>query len=287
MPMLCLAGTYAVVGTEPDGDSIRFVPTNPPDWAKVGGRHRVRVNAHGGAQLRLDGIDALETHYAPRGGHRLHQPLGFARAAGSELLEWLGFEEVVCDEEKVTSVATDHVPGFLLTRSADVHGRCVVLIGRGDPPSESGKDTHVDIALLRTSANHHLISAGLAYPTFYAQLYVDLRREIAERAAAAREGSDGLYVEDATADGAEVVALQTLTDDAVLLPKLFRRLVDYLHLNGDDPSLAGFPAFLSQRDDRLYIISAGQKTGFDTVVEVENQVVRLTHPPEDLLFDEQ
>jgi len=109
MPMLCLAGTYAVVGTEPDGDSIRFVPTNPPDWAKVGGRHRVRVNAHGGAQLRLDGIDALETHYAPRGGHRLHQPLGFGRAAASELLKWLGFEEVVRAEEKVTSVATDHV----------------------------------------------------------------------------------------------------------------------------------------------------------------------------------
>lgn len=60
MPMLCIAGALDVLSTGPDGDSIRFVPTDPGDWAKVAGVHRVRVNARGGAQLRLDGIDALE-----------------------------------------------------------------------------------------------------------------------------------------------------------------------------------------------------------------------------------
>jgi hypothetical protein len=33
--------------------------------------------------------------------------------------------------------------------------------------------------------------------------------------------------------------LATLTDDVVILPKLFRRLIDCPHLSGEDPSLAG------------------------------------------------
>jgi len=81
--------------------------------------------------------------------------------------------------------------------------------------------------------------------------------------------------------------MSTLTDSAVLLPKLFRRLADYLQLNDGDPSLDGFPAYLEEREDRLFILSTGQWTGFDTVVKVTNgNTVRLTHDPEDLVFDE-
>ena len=29
MPMLCLAGTFRIRGTEPDGDSIRFYADDP------------------------------------------------------------------------------------------------------------------------------------------------------------------------------------------------------------------------------------------------------------------
>ncbi len=35
MPMLCLAGTYRILSTEPDGDSIRFYP----DGSSTGGRN--------------------------------------------------------------------------------------------------------------------------------------------------------------------------------------------------------------------------------------------------------
>ena len=86
--------------------------------------------------------------------------------------------------------------------------------------------------------------------------------------------------------GVEVESLATLTDDAVILPKLFRRLVDYLTLNDDDPALAGFPAYLAQRQDQVFILSTGHYTGFDYVVEVKKQVVRLTVAPEDLVFQE-
>ena len=79
MPMLCLAGAFHVTGTEPDGDSLRFRPDDPAQWDAVPGP--VRRNASGAAQLRLDGIDALETHYTPVGAAllwTLQQGLGEA-----------------------------------------------------------------------------------------------------------------------------------------------------------------------------------------------------------------
>lgn len=217
MPMLCLAGTFRVVSTEPDGDSIRFVPSDPSGWDKVAGPHRVRVNAHGGAQLRLDGIDALETHYAPPGAQSLHQPLEFAHQAAGELLQWLGFRNVTRDGEKVTAVSRDDLPGFLLTRTADTYGRCVALIGHGDPPAPSATEVYVDVELLRATANHHLLLAGLVYPTFYTKLYVELREELATQTGIARAGSGvGLFGQDGTQAGVRIDALNTLTDDARL-----------------------------------------------------------------------
>src|SRR3954447_26136738 len=285
MPMLCVAGTFVVTGAEPDGDSIRFVPNDPSEWANVPGRHRVRVNAHGGAQLRLDAIDALETHYTPRGGHVLHQPLGLAHDAAAELLKWLGFRDVVRHDETVTSVREDAQKGYLFTRTADTYGRCVALIGRGDPPG-SGQ-LNVTVTMLRKTANHRLISAGLAYPTFYSLLYAELRAEFAKQAAAARKAGKGVFAVDRTQNGAEIKTLSTITTDAVIMPKLFRRLADYLHLNGDDPSLGGFAAFLEQKDDRLYVIPEAKKPGLDNIAQVNGQIVKLAYPREQLIFEEQ
>jgi hypothetical protein len=285
MPMLCIAGTYRILATEPDGDSIRFYPDDPSQWTRVPGPHDVQTNATGGAQLRLDGIDALETHYASRGSAPLHQPLEFAHKAADELLRWLGFRGVQRDGEKVTAATPEQLPGFLLTRGADLYGRCVALIGRGDPPAASGTQINVNVALLRRTANHRLIATGLAYPTYYLNLYPDLRAELTKKAQAAQPKT-GLWALDRTQKGVEVKSLATLTDDAVILPKLFRRLIDYLALNDDDPSLAGFSDYLAQRDDRIFILTTGHYTGFDYVVEVKKQVVRLTTAPENLVFQE-
>jgi hypothetical protein len=285
VPMLCLAGTYRILATEPDGDSIRFYPDDPEQWRLVPGPHAVQTNAGGGAQLRLDGIDALETHYAPRGAGPLHQPLALGHQAGAELLRWLGFRGVQRDGERVTAATPDQLAGFLFTRGADLYGRCVALAGRGDPPAASGTQVNVNLALLRRTANHRLITTGLAYPTFYLKLYPDLRRELTKQAQSARPGK-GVWALDRTQKGVEVQSRATLTDDAVILPKLFRRLVDYLALNDDDPSLSGFKAYLTQRPDQVFILSTGHYTGFEYVVDVKGQVVRLTTPPEDLVFQE-
>ena len=103
MAIFLIAGSFRITGAQPDGDSIRFTPDDPAKWDLITGPNRVKRNASGSAQLRLDAIDALETHY---GSPRTHQRLGLAHAAAAELLDWLSFSNVVrAPDETVTSRA--------------------------------------------------------------------------------------------------------------------------------------------------------------------------------------
>jgi endonuclease YncB( thermonuclease family) len=280
--MFLIAGSCRITGAQPDGDSIRFRPDDPATWDLITGT-RVKRNASGAAQLRLDAIDALETHY---GTPRTHQPLELAHAAADELLTRLGFTKVVRgQDETVTSSSPDTVAGYILTRSADLYGRCICFVGRGAPPQDDGSSIFVNVEVLRTTANHHLIGQGLAYPTYYRDLFPDLRNEFTVVAKQARDARLGVWAADATTSGFTVSGLASLQDDTVIVPKLFRRLVDYLHL-GDD-SVAGFPAFLDQAADKFFVLSTGHSTtGLDAVVEVTGNTVTMTRPIEDLVFDE-
>jgi len=69
----------------------------------------------------------------------MHQPLGLAHAAADELLDWLGFSNVVrAQDETVTSSTPDVAVGYILTRAADLYGRCIAFVGRGAPPHDDG-----------------------------------------------------------------------------------------------------------------------------------------------------
>ncbi|MFI0990422.1 thermonuclease family protein [Streptomyces exfoliatus] len=289
MPMLLIKGSYHILNARPDGDTVHFTPDDMTEWNLVEGPHKVEHNASGRARLRLEAIDALETHYS-RTGPEVHQPLKFGHAAQDELLRWLGFTSVTRDaNEKVTAATPTSVPGWILTRGAAKDHRCIALAGRGTPPGTSGTQIFVDVPMLKTTVNHHLLATGLAYPTYYRSLFPDLRNELtaAVHQAQAATPAKGLWSDDDTLNGATVTGMSSLTDDtgAVILPKLFRRLVDYLNLGSAD--LSGFPTFLDHAQDRFWILSTGQHTtGLDAVVEVSNSKVRMTHPSEDLVFED-
>jgi endonuclease YncB( thermonuclease family) len=287
MPMLLIEGDYRPLHTEPDGDSLRFYPRDPSQWKLLPGPHQVRPNTKGGAQMRFDGIDALETHYPTSGGFGIvHQPLTFGHKAAQEVLHWLGFTHVVrAADETVTAVQPQQIPGYILSRTADKYGRCVAFIFKGKAPAASGTFIHFGIAELHKSLNYHLLNLGLAYPTYYTKLYPDIRTEMTKAVHAARQGK-GLWPADVTNAGFVLQGAQTVFETAVILPKLFRRLMDYLAINDDDDSLAGFLPYLAARDDRMFILSTGHSTGFDFVVEVTGQNLKLTRPPEDLVFVE-
>jgi hypothetical protein len=143
----------------------------------------------------------------------------------------------------------------------------------------------VNVDVLRTTANHHLISTGLAYPTYYRALFPDLRKELTAVAKQARDNGLGVWDKDATTTGFDVTGLDVLQNDIVIVPKLFRRLVEYLHLG--DNSMAGFPAFLDRAADKFFILSTGHSTtGLDAVVDVDGNKVKMPRPIEDLVFDE-
>ena len=86
-----------------------------------------------------------------------------------------------------------------------------------------------------------------------AEAVAALNQAVAE----ARATDRGVWPDDLTTKGVTVDGLAVLTDTAVLLPKLFRRLVDYLSINSGDVSLAGLPAYLATRDDRVIVASTG------------------------------
>lgn len=287
MPMLLIKGSYEIVGTQPDGDTLHFRPDDPDEWDLIGGPRKVKRNAAGRGKLRLEGIDTLETHYS-RTGPTVAQPPTYANAARDTLLTWVGFTSVTREpDETVTASTPASVPGYILTRGVDPGRRCIAFAGRGTPPAASGTQVFMDTGLLENTVNHHLIVEGLAYPLYYRTLFHDLRNTMTAAIRAARSATPpkGLWTEDSTLTGATITGMSSLTKDEVVFPKLFRRLVDYLNLG--DTDLAGFPAYLDQQADRFLILTTGQfTTGLDEVVQVSGTSVKMTRGPEDLVFDE-
>ena len=286
MPFLVIGGEYRIVGAQPDGDSVRFYPDDPSQWDDVGGPYAVQRNATGGAQLRLDAIDALETHYSVPGS-MVHQPVALGHAARDELLTWLGFTSVSRgNDETVTASTPAAVRGYVLTRSADKYGRCISFAGRGDVPAPSGGQAYVDTALLQQCANYHLLQQGLVYPTYYRKLFPDLRAAFTAAVNQARP-TRGIWPGDLDQRGLTVSSLDQVQDDAIILPKLFRRLTTYLGLNDGSASMAGFLPYLDQQADMVYVMPDLHYTGLSTLIEVSDQTVRLTVAPELLIFEEE
>jgi hypothetical protein len=141
-------------------------------------------------------------------------------------------------------------------------------------------------ALLRQAANYQLLAEGLVYPTFYSKLYADLRRELTTAITKVRSKKLGIWAEDATNTGFNLKSLKTITDEVEILPKLFRRLLSYLAINDGEVNLDGFAEFLDANEDRLLILSEGRITGFDNLLEIDGQTIKLTEQPENLVFFE-
>jgi hypothetical protein len=299
--MLLIKGSFHLSGhTRPDGDTVPFIPDYVGEWKLVRGCHNPEPGRDGHVDVRLEGIDALETHFEGNYGREERQPRKFGDAATDALLMWLGFTDIrrTLDPEtghENISATPDRVPGFVLTRGSDVFGRCVALVGRGVPPGASGYEIDVRAQLLKQTANHHLLTEGLAYPTFYSGLPADLRRELTAATQQAKaDPGKGVWnttsgsLGDVTLTGAKITGISSNTDDAVILPKLFRRLKEYLSLG--NTSLSCLPAYLGGAADRFRILSTTPSrvlTGLHNVVEITNsETVKMTHPSEDLLFDE-
>lgn len=286
MPFKLIAGTFQAVNYSPDGDSIRFRPNDVRLLDGLEGP-RARVNTRGDVQLRIEGIDALETHYQPQqGGGALQQPREIADAARRRLLDFAGIAGVTWNAAGTSVVsAEDGTPGYVLTRAVEKNGRPVAFVFAGPPPEADGSDVFLRPERLEESYNHLALAEGLAYPTFYKGLFADLRAALAGAVERARAGGLGIHAVDATTAGFDVTSLASVTDEAVILPKLFRRIADYLVNVG---SIAGFKERLAAVREPVLDLDTANFTHFDTFVEQEagGTRIRLTRRPERLVFDE-
>lgn len=284
MPFTLINGTYHVVNYSPDGDSIRFKPTNPALLQTLSG-FKPKVNARGHVQLRIEAIDALETHYAPPGaGGSLHQPLALAQAARLALLTYVNITNVVWDARESTVVAAnDGTPGYILARSVEKNGRPVAFVFAGNAPDADGASVYLDEAQMRTSYNYEALAQGLVYPTYYTGLFFDLRDAMTAAVVKARGQKLGVHRADVTTKGVTLHSLAVLTDTSPILPKLFRRISEYMVNVG---TIKGFKENLAKAKEPVYDLRQNNFTHFDTFVEQKDNRIRLTRRPEELVFDE-
>jgi hypothetical protein len=275
MPFTIIRGTYHIQGYEPDGDSVRFGAANDASWKKLAGR--AKLNARGHAQLRLEAIDTLETHFNGQ-----HQPLTLAVKALDFLLHELNISGAQFDPLMLNvSSANDGTPGYIISREVEENGRPVAFAFAGTPPEADGSSVFLTAARIKDSLNYKSVLEGLAYPTYYRGLFSDLRNELTQAVVTARAAKRNIWEKDSTNCGFAVPNLQAITDTHVILPKLFRRLVEFMRGGG---SVSGFKQFMETLAEPITIVGNTHFTHFDTVIEVQGNKVRMTERPENIVF---
>jgi endonuclease YncB( thermonuclease family) len=233
MPFTVIQGGFHLVGRtsagkdtgfEPDGDSMQFKPDDPEllDRLQRNGS-TYRLTSIGSTQLRFEGIDALELHFEGS-----HQPRPLADTARDFLTGRLGLNPVPYKPPDGLSVLPpvqrDATRGFILSRALEAHGRPVAFVFDGEPPQPDGSELVLKPALMRKSVNFKPMGAGHAYPLYYDTPFVDLRDAFTKAAATARNKGLGIWASDRSASGIPISDQETLERDAVVFPKLFRRV---------------------------------------------------------------
>lgn len=258
-----IAGKFIIVGKEPDGDSVRFIADNPDLYEQLQRSFRIKLSRDRSVQLRLEGIDTPEVHYGSDA-----QILG--DKARDRLLNLIGFDNIKFKGNQVQSADPDTVSGVILCGAADANGRPIsyLLVGEANQVKDE-KWTRVDAALLRTTINFQMLTEGAAYYTVYTSTPLEHRRLLRQEALAARNDNLGVWAEDTTSEF-ELVDKKSITapKGQLILPKLFRRSIDYLK--------AVDKGFRGNLKDWLIENSKGSRNENDRVVTNDGVEVNLS-----------
>jgi endonuclease YncB( thermonuclease family) len=273
--LLCLRGELVVVGKSPDGDSIRFRPASPDLVRTLENGARARASSDGTFQLRLDGIDAPETHYNARA-----QPL--AVPARDALLAWCGFSDVRWAGDQVSASTPAAIPAAVLAKLVDVNGRPVVFLLRDAlPPDGSQAEVELD-----GTANAAALRSGDAYGTLYASTDPELRDELRAIAREARAGELGVWPRDASG-GFVLVSQDSIgPEGSLVLPKLFRRCTDYLRSRNTRETLPEWMERMGDQQDDLVSVAGAAPVRFGTLISQAGDRISLDADPLDLVFSE-
>lgn len=286
-------GTFALfyqgerhVGSRPDGDSLWFRPDKPSLLRNLGDPpRRAEFNGGGFAQLRFEGIDALELHYPGSD----HQSAPAAVAARDFLLQRVGFSQVQYAPNpdiptSVRSSTPQSIRGHILTRNIDPFRRPVAFVYPGSAPESDSSSVFLRTPRLNRSLNAKLMKAGHVYPAYYTGLPVDLRYRLTYLAVTAWNADRGLWPVDDSRSNPRIRNQQDLMQLAIW-PKLYRRLAKYF--DDDNTGLAQFDSWLRDepgRDDRIWIIPRGELARLHNTFTITGNRITMNFWPEELII---
>jgi len=273
-------------GLQPDGDTVRFKPDN------IRFVEDLRQGSHGSlgtdkdVNIRLEAIDALEKD----------QELEGATTARDELLSRLGFIDPTYSGNPPFIVKSGYqeVSGHVLTNGFDNFGnRLVGFIFKGDGSARGsdGSAFALSTDIVDESINTTLLSEGFVFPAFYDTLPPNLRKHLAAKSIDARQGKKGAWLRSKGFPGDPLILNTPILANlrkAVLWPKLYRRLEEYLE-SQRPKDLAGFEDWLQDsqlRDDGILIIKSNQSelVRLHDVVDVSGNSIELQYWPEEFII---
>ncbi|MCB9110830.1 MAG: hypothetical protein H6634_06240 [Anaerolineales bacterium] len=184
MKYLLIKGSMHVVGYSPDGDSMMFKAANPAMWDGLENENKEiftekLTKENGAVQLRLEGIDALETHFGPMplptpadlkskekekdkekkpkpGSYKQPEELGriateaFMWLVGVKKPQWRKFGKTTwvakaCFEKDGQEIwldekQSDHIPAYIVTSNIEKNGRPLAWVFPGDTNDADGSE---------------------------------------------------------------------------------------------------------------------------------------------------
>jgi endonuclease YncB( thermonuclease family) len=271
-----IRGRFHVSGYSPDGDSIRFIAENNDHWNFFSWKNEKNKN-RAKKQLRFEAIDALETHY-----EESHQPRSFGVAALEVLLKMLGIKNIVYNIA-ITKIskANDGTPGVIASPALDMYERPISIVFAGDINLNDGDELNASDLPLESSINLRLLKLGLVYPTFYSSMEDELLDVFTEQTRRVRSEKIGIWALDKTKNFI-LWNKDTIQNDIVILPKLFRRLTSFTLKASNYDELYNY---LKKTRDKVLIRSTGEKKNLYEIMEINGRNIKFYEDPENLIFD--
>lgn len=190
-----------MIGYSPDGDSLKFEANKTTNWKKIVSVHHELFESKieegkGVIQLRLQGIDALETHYSPSylsppksvGKKKpksnaespkkkmVQQPEKYGKLATSKLMEILGLQNVAWSRHSIKSIDikkgkgfktystknAEPIEGYIMVNDVERKGRPISFAFAGKTRLRAGSKITKDKlkAVLKKSINYQLLADG-------------------------------------------------------------------------------------------------------------------------------
>ncbi|WP_350285786.1 hypothetical protein [uncultured Croceitalea sp.] len=267
MPFTLIKGEFVPEAGKPDGDSMRFRPIDPTPlfMLKRKGRPPKINQTNGTIQLRFEGIDTMESKAADP----------FSSDATKSNLALCGVPD-----------GTGTAPGYILTNQIGPNGRPIAFVYAGTNTAADGASIFLEGEQLKESVNYKQLELGHAYPLYYDTLFFSLRQVLTEAVTKARSSNLNVWGADLTNSGANYSGPDSLLTMPPIFPKLWRRLDKYSRDSDtmNPNSLAEFEEYMeSIREERVFILSESNATGFDDIIEVSGNEIELEYLPEDIV----